>query len=153
MVTKKLSKDDVRKGVNLLNRAEILPFPDGYYVLLVHPDKILDLFTAQELITLASAKYEALEKGVVGTFGGAQIVVSTTLPILAGAGGGTPASDVYQSVLLGQNAYGVVDIDGNSIQMVYTNVDKLGRIKTVGWKAYFAAKRLYEPALLRIESN
>lgn len=151
--TKKLSKDDVLKGVALLRSANIPAFSDGYYVLLVHPDKILDLFTAQELITLATAKYETFETGTVGAFGGAKIVVSTTLPILAGAGGGTPASDVYQSVLLGQNAYGVVDIDGNSIQMVYTNVDKLGRIKTVGWKAYFAAKRLYEPALLRIESN
>lgn len=149
--TKKLSKDDVLQAVALLRRANIPTFQDGYYVLLIHPDKLLDLFTAQELITLGSAKFETFERGVVGAFGGAKIVISTTLPILEGVGGG--GSNVYQSILLGQNAYGVVDLDGNSVQMVYTNVDKLGRIKTIGWKAYFAVKRLYEPAIVRIESN
>lgn len=151
--TNKLSKDDILKGVSLLRRANIPTFPDGYYVLAIHPDKLLDIFTAQELLTLSQANVGIMEKGVVGAFGGAKIVISTTLPILTGQGGGTPASDVYQSILLGLNAYGVVDLNGNSIQMTYTNVDKLGRIKTIGWKSYFAVKRLYEPAIVRIESN
>ena len=37
--------------------------------------------------------------------------------------------------------------------VVQTNVDRLGRVKTLGWKAYFAIKRLYEPAIVRVESN
>lgn len=151
--TKKLSKADIRKAVNLLQRADIPVFTDGYYVCLIHPDKLLDLFTDAELIQLSMANREAVEKGYIGQFGGVKFYISTAVPILAGAGGGTPASDVYQTIVLGMNAYGVVDIDGKAIQMVYTNVDKLGRIKTIGWKAYFTAKRLYEPALVRIESN
>jgi N4-gp56 family major capsid protein len=151
--TKKLSKSDIRKAINILKRNNIPPFPDGYYVVLIHPDKTLDLFTDTELIQLAIASKDIFEKGVVGQYGGAKFVESTTLPILAGAGGGSPAADVYQTVVLGMNAYGVVDIDGKSVQMVFTNVDKLGRVKTIGWKAYFACKRLYEPALVRIESN
>lgn len=56
-------------------------------------------------------------------------------------------------LVLGQNAYGIVDIDGNTLQTTFTNLDKLGRVKTVGWRAFFACKRLYEPAIVRIESN
>ncbi len=149
--TKKLTKGDIRKAVNLLQRADIPTFQDGFYVCLIHPDKLLDLFTDTELIQLSLANREAVEKGYIGTFAGVKFYVSTACPVLSGAGGG--ASDVYQTLVFGMNAYGVVDISGANVQMVYTNVDKLGRVKTIGWKAYFAAKRLYEPAIVRIESN
>jgi N4-gp56 family major capsid protein len=151
--TKKLTKGDIRKAVNLLQRADIPTFQDGFYVCLIHPDKLLDLFTDTELIQLSLANREAVEKGYIGTFAGVKFYVSTACPVLSGAGGGAPASDVYQTLVFGMNAYGVVDISGANVQMVYTNVDKLGRVKTIGWKAYFAAKRLYEPAIVRIESN
>ncbi len=147
--TKKLTKGDIRKAVNLLQRADIPTFQDGFYVCLIHPDKLLDLFTDTELIQLSLANREAVEKGYIGTFAGVKFYVSTACPVLSGA----PASDVYQTLVFGMNAYGVVDISGANVQMVYTNVDKLGRVKTIGWKAYFAAKRLYEPAIVRIESN
>ena len=151
--TKTLTKSDIRKAAALLQRANIQPFQDGYYVAMIHPDKLLNLFTDAELIQLAFAFPDAFKKGMVGPYAGVMFAVSTAMPILAGAGGGTPASDVYQSVVLGLNAYGVVDIDGMTLQMTYTNLDKLGRVKTTGWKSYFTAKRLYEPALVRIESN
>jgi len=150
--TKKLSKTEIRKAVNMLQRQNIPPFPDGYYVCLIHPDKTLDLFTDQELIQMSIAKREAIEKGFIGEFAGVKFIVSTTLPIVPNGNATNPA-DVYLTVVLGQNAYGVVDIDGNTFKMTYTNLDKLGRVKTIGWKAYFAVKRLYEPAIVRIESN
>lgn len=149
--TVKLTKTEIRKAVNLLQRENIPPFDDGYYVCLIHPDKILDLFTDQELILLAQASMSAFEKGLVGQFAGAKFYVSTTLPIVES--GGTPSAPVYLTLVLGKDAYGIVDIDGNSMRMVQTNVDRLGRVKTIGWKAYFAVKRLYEKAIVRIESN
>ncbi len=152
LVGKPLTKTEIRKAVNLLQRNNIPPFPDGYYVCLIHPDKTLDLFTDQELIQMSLAKREALEKGFVGEFAGVKFYVSTALPIVPNGNSTTP-QDVYLTVVLGQNAYGIVDLDGNTLQMVQTNVDKLGRVKTIGWKAYFAVKRLYEPAIVRIESN
>jgi len=74
--------------------------------------------------------------------------ITTALPIYDN--GGQP---VYTTLVLGANAYGIVDVDTTTMQMTYTNLDKLGRVKTIGWKAYFAVKRLYEPAIVRIESN
>ncbi len=152
LVNTPITKTEIRKAVNLLQRNNIPPFPDGYYVCLIHPDKTLDLFTDQELIQMSLAKREALEKGFIGEFAGVKFYVSTTLPIVPNGNSTTP-DDVYLTVVLGQNAYGVVDLDGTTMQMVQTNVDKLGRVKTIGWKAYFAVKRLYEPAIVRVESN
>ncbi|MEM4535397.1 MAG: N4-gp56 family major capsid protein [Desulfurococcaceae archaeon] len=149
--TQKLTKTDIRKAVNLLQRENIPPLEDGYYVCLLHPDKILDLFTDAELIQLANASMSAFEKGFVGQFAGVKFYVSTTLPIVSN--GGTPSAPVYQTLVLGKDAYGIVDLDGTTLKMVQTNVDRLGRVKTLGWKAYFAVKRLYEPAIVRIESN
>lgn len=149
--TKTITKADIRKAVNLLQRANIPTFADGYYICLIHPDKILDLFTDGEIIQLALAKKDAFDKGYVGEFAGVKFILTTALPMTTNEG--TPSKDVYFTTVFGMNAYGVVDIDGKHVQMVYTNIDKLGRIKTIGWKAYFAAKRLYEPAIVRIESN
>jgi N4-gp56 family major capsid protein len=147
--TKKLTKAEIRKAGIQLERANIPKFPDGYYVCILHPDKLLDLFTDSELITLSIAKRDALEKGYVGEFFGVKFVSTTAVPVVKNAAG----QDVYMTIVLGDNAYGVVDIDGNTLQTVYTNVDKLGRVKTVGWRAFYAVKRLYEPAIVRIESN
>lgn len=149
--TKTLTKTEIRKAVNLLQRENVPPFEDGYYVCLIHPDKILDLFTNEELISLASVQMSAFEKGFVGQFAGVKFYVSTTLPIVDN--GGTPPVPVYQTLVFGKDAYGIVDLDGTTLKMVQTNVDRLNRVKTLGWKAYFAVKRLYEPAIVRVESN
>jgi N4-gp56 family major capsid protein len=95
------------------------------------------------------AKRDALEKGYVGEFSGVKFISTTAVPVVRNA----TNKDVYLTLVLGDNAYGVVDIDGNTLQTVYTNMDKLGRVKTVGWRAFYAVKRLYEPAIVRIESN
>lgn len=149
---KKITKTDIRKAVNLLRRNNIPPFPDGYYVCFIHPDKTLDLFTDQELIQLSYTKKEAIEQGFIGEFAGVKFITTTQLPIVPNGNTTSPA-DVYLTVVFGYNAYGIVELDGNSFRMVYTNTDKMGRVKTIGWKAYFAVKRLYEPAIVRIESN
>jgi len=148
----KITKTEIRKAVNLLRRQNIPPFPDGYYVCLIHPDKTLDLFTDQELIQLSYTKKEAVEQGFIGEFAGVKFITTTQLPVVPNGNANSPA-DVYLTVVFGQNAYGIVDLDGTSFRMVYTNTDKMGRVKTIGWKAYFAVKRLYEPAIVRIESN
>ncbi len=146
--SQKITKADIRKAVNLLKRANIPPFPDGYFVCFIHPDKLTELFTEQELITLSVAKTAYLETGNVLRFAGVQFVETTAIPVIESNG-----TAIYQTLVFGQNAYGVVNIDGNTIKMEMTNLDKLGRVKTLGWKAYFACKRLYEPAIVRIESN
>jgi len=150
---KPLTKAEIRKAVRRLKRKNIPTFEDGYYVCLIHPDKLTELFTDQELISLAFTKKDAFETGVVGVFAGVKFVETTQLPILEITDANGKTHPVYQTLIFGKNAYGVVQIDGNTFQLVYTNTDKLGRVKTIGWTAYFAAKRLMEDAIVRIESN
>jgi N4-gp56 family major capsid protein len=143
--SKKLTKAEIRQAATLLKRNDIPPFQDGYYVCFIHPDKVNDLFTDQELIMLSMSRKDPIAQGYIGELAGVRFIETTAMPILDGG--------IYQTLVVGSNAYGVVDLDGNTLQTVYSNLDKLGRVKTVGWKAYFAVKRLYEPAIVRIESN
>jgi N4-gp56 family major capsid protein len=150
--TKPLSKSEIRKASTLLKRADIPPFADGYYVCFIHPDKVNDLFTDQELMMLSMTRKEPIAQGYIGEYAGVRFIETTAMPIVPNGNTNTPA-DVYQTLVVGSNAYGVVDLDGNTLKTVFTNLEKLNRYKTVGWVAYFATKRLYEPAIVRIESN
>ena len=150
----KLTKELIRQAVANLKRNLIPPFPDGYYRCFIHPDKVNDLFSVEDLINLqiANASDKPAESGTVAQFGGVKFIETTTVPTEVVTNSNNEQITVYKTVIFGQNAYGMVDINGRSVQMVYTNLDKLQRVKTVGWKAYFAAKRLYEPAIVRIET-
>jgi N4-gp56 family major capsid protein len=150
--TKPLTKTEIRKASTLLKKADIPPFADGYYVCFIHPDKVNDLFTDQELIMLSMAKRDPIAQGYIGEYAGVRFIETTAMPIVPNGNQDKPA-DVYLTLIVGSDAYGVIDLDGNTLQTVYSNLDKLGRVKTVGWKAYFATKRLYEPAIIRVESN
>ena len=143
--SKKLTKAEIRQVATLLKRNDIPPFEDGYYVCFIHPDKVYELFTDQELIMLSMSRKEPIAQGYIGELAGVRFIETTAMPIVNG--------NVYQTLVVGSIAYGVVNLDGNTVQTVYSNLDKLGRVKTVGWKAYFAVRRLYEPAIVRIESN
>jgi N4-gp56 family major capsid protein len=150
--TKPLTKTEIRKAATLLKRNDIPPFADGYYVCFIHPDKVNDLFTDQDLIMLSMTKRDPIAQGYIGEFAGVRFIETTAMPIVPNGNSNSPAN-VYQTLVVGSDAYGVVDLDGNTLQTTYANLDKLGRVKTVGWRAYFATKRLYEPAIVRIESN
>jgi N4-gp56 family major capsid protein len=150
--TMKLTKAEIRQAATILKRNNIPTFADGKYVCFIHPDKLNELFTDQELIMLSMTKRDAIAEGYIGEMFGVKFIETTAMPIIPNGNTTTPA-DVYQTLVIGDLAFGILDLDGNTLQTVYSNLDKMGRVKTVGWKAYFAVKRLYEPAIVRIESN
>lgn len=74
------------------------------------------------------------------------------------AGGGSTANDVASTLVLGKDAYGVIDLEGKNVHAIVKNrgsagtADPLDQISTVGWKvAGFAAKILQNAWLVRIE--
>jgi N4-gp56 family major capsid protein len=150
--TKKLTKAEIRQAATILKRNNIPTFADGKYVCFIHPDKLYELFTDQELFMLSMTKRDAIAEGYIGEMFGVKFIETTAMPIISNGNATNPA-DVYQTLVIGDLAFGILDLDGNTLQTVYSNLDKMGRVKTVGWKAYFAVKRLYEPAIVRIESN
>lgn len=73
-------------------------------------------------------------------------------------GGGAGGRAVYSTLVLGDNAYGVIDIEGGGLQHIVKQLgsggtsDPLNQKATAGWKATQAAKILVEQFMVRIES-
>lgn len=77
--------------------------------------------------------------------------------VITGAGAGKDGSNVFCTLFLGENAYGVTDIEGGGLEHIvkqrgYGN-DPLNQRSSVGWKATKVAKRLLEEYILRVESG
>ena len=77
--------------------------------------------------------------------------------LICGKGGGKDGSAVFCTLFLGENAYGVTDIEGGGLEHIvkqrgYGN-DPLNQRSSVGWKATKVAKRLLEEYMIRFESG
>ena len=71
---------------------------------------------------------------------------------------GAKGRDVYSTLILGENAYGVTEIEGGGLVHIVKQLgsggteDALNQRATVGWKATKAAERLVEAFMRRIET-
>lgn len=71
---------------------------------------------------------------------------------------GAKGRDVYATMILGDNAYGVTEITGGGLQHIVKQLgsagtaDPLNQRATVGWKAMKTAERLIEQYMVRIET-
>ena len=77
--------------------------------------------------------------------------------LICGKGAGKDGSAVFCTLFLGENAYGVTDIEGGGLEHIvkqrgYGN-DPLNQRSSVGWKATKVAKRLLEEYMIRYESG
>lgn len=152
----KLSVDDIYRAARFL-KAQNAPKIEGGYVAIIHPDVAYDLMRNDEWIE--SHKYAAtteLFEGEIGKIGGVRFVETTEAKIFAD--GGASNRDVYSTLVLGANAYGVTEIEGGGLQHIVKQLgsggtsDPLNQRATVGWKAIKTAERLVENYMIRIES-
>lgn len=152
----KLSVDDIYRAARFL-KAQNAPKIEGGYVAIIHPDVAYDLMRNDEWIE--SHKYAAtteLFEGEIGKIGGVRFVETTEAKIFAKAGSGS--KDVYSTLVLGANAYGVTEIEGGGLQHIVKQLgsggtsDPLNQRATAGWKAIKTAERLVENYMIRIES-
>ena len=77
--------------------------------------------------------------------------------VICGRGAGRDGSAVFCTLFLGENAYGVTDIEGGGLEHIvkqrgYGN-DPLNQRSSVGWKATKVAKRLLDEYIIRFESG
>lgn len=74
-------------------------------------------------------------------------------------GAGAAGRDVYSTLVLADNAYGVTEIEGGGLEHIVKQLgsagssDPLNQRATVGWKATKCAERLVEQFMVRIESK
>ena len=136
---------------------------DGYYVGIIHPDISFDLTEDQDWKEMS--KYTTPElafQGEIGKIAGVRFVETTEAKIWAKAGasnGGSGNYDVYSTLILGANAYGVTEIEGGGLETIVKQLgsggtsDPLNQRATVGWKATKTAERLVEQYMVRIETG
>ena len=74
-------------------------------------------------------------------------------------GGGKNGRDVYSTLILGADAYGVTELEGGGLQHIVKQrgsagtADPLDQRATAGWKLAKVAERLVEQYMVRIEST
>ena len=152
----KLTVDDIYKAARFL-KTQNAPKIDGSYVAIIHPDVAYDLMRDEEWIDVHkySATNEIFE-GEIGKLAGVRFVETTEAKIFAGAGNGS--RDVYSTLVLGANAYGVTEVTGGGLEHIVKQLgsggtaDPLNQRATAGWKGTKTAERLVENYMVRIES-
>jgi N4-gp56 family major capsid protein len=107
----------------------------------------------------------AVQPGEIGAYRNIRFIATTNAKIFADSGGAASttfryttantALDVYSTLILGRDAYGIVPImTGNSRIIIHKaggNSDPLNQRNTVGWKAGGASVILNDAWMLRIE--
>ena len=130
---------------------------DGYYVAIIHPDVAYDLMRSEDWVNAVQyAGSSQLFEGEIGRVAGIRFVETTEAKIFEKAGAGS--KDVYATLVLGADAYGITEVEGGGLQHIVKQLgsagtaDPLNQRATVGWKAIKTAERLVEGYMVRIES-
>lgn len=157
----------IKKAVRDLARNNIKRFPDGYYHATISPEQAYDLMNDTSTGGWIDAnKYSnamPLLKGELGCYAGVRFKESSVTPKGEGAKIGSTENKyvVHKALIYGKNTYGVPEIGegGGKPKIIVkqkgsagTN-DPLDQRGTIGWKAMFAAKRLNELGIVRIETG
>lgn len=155
-----LSGTVIRRIRQVMARNNVRQYPGARaYLAFIHPDVAYDIMgdDAWKNPNMYSTSGEAIFEGEIGKLYGIKFIESTLAPIFAGQGAGSPGIDVYGTTIIGDQAYGVVDIAGKSkpetiVKGLGEGDDPLNQRSSIGWKAWIVAVRLDELCILRVES-
>ena len=145
-----LTVDDIKKAVRALKNQNADKIGDSY-VAIIHPDVTYDLTNDPQWQAVKDYDPKDWYEGEIGKIAGVRFVETTEAKIFAGG--------VYSTLVLGDNAYGVTEVEGGGLEHIVKQLgsagtgDPLNQRATVGWKAIKVAERLVEQFMVRIESK
>jgi len=130
---------------------------------------VKEAITAKDAEALAGRKIlvgsslATIVSATAGGAGSASLTLSGAVTASAGdivypGEAGAEGRDVYSTLIIGDNAYGVTEIEGGGLQHIVKQLgsggteDALNQRATVGWKATKTAERLVEAFMRRIET-
>lgn len=161
----KVDVETIYRAANTLKRQNA-PKINNDYVAIVHPDVAYDIMLCEGWIE--AHKYttpENIYNGEIGKIGNVRFVESTQAKIYKGEDGGDNPDNacpeglaVYSTLVIGADAYGVVDIEGGGLEHIVKQKgsggvsDPLNQRSSIGWKAMSVAKILNDFFMVRIES-
>lgn len=129
---------------------------------------VKEKITADDATALAGRQFTVdgvaytIASATAGAAGSASLTLSaaaslTQNKILYPAGAGANGRDVYGTLILGENAYGVTEVSGGGLQHIVKQLgygdDPLNQRASCGWKAIKVAERLVEEYMIRLEST
>lgn len=154
---------EIRKLLRTLENANARPVDNNNFALIIHPNVYYDIISDT---TVQNAMFYSADRGMdnpifsgeIGRFMGFIFVKSTNAKWYSGAGVSNNV-DVYVSMAIGSDAYGITELEGESVKTYYKapgsagTTDPLEMVWTYGWKLWFGATRLNETWLVRLEST
>ncbi|MBQ2741363.1 MAG: N4-gp56 family major capsid protein [Oscillospiraceae bacterium] len=147
----------IKKAVRTLEDQDA-PKIDGYYVAIIHPFCKFDLMNDPEWRKPHEyVNTENIYKNEIGEIAGVRFVQSTRAKVFAGAGAN--GADVYSTLIMGDDAYGITDITGGGLEHIIKQkgsagtADPLNQRATCGWKATKVAELLVPQYMVRVETT
>ena len=151
-----LTVDAVRRAVRFL-KVMNAPKINGNYVGIIHPDVSYDLMSDPKWVNVKTySDPDGIYEGEIGQIEGVRFVETSEAKVFEGAG--ASGVDVYSTLILGADAYGVTEITGGGLEHIVKQLgsagtaDPLNQRATAGWKATKTAERLVEQYMVRIET-
>lgn len=156
--TDKLSIAAIFRAVRTLKKNLAKPI-DGSYVAIIHPDVAYDIMTSDGWIDIQKySNTTHIYEGEIGKIGGVRFVETTEAAIKVDGAGSTAKRDMYVTLVLGADAYGVTEVSGGGLEHIVKQLgsagtaDPLDQRATVGWKATHVAKMLVPEYALAIHT-
>lgn len=129
------------------------------YVGIIHPSVAYTVrgFTGFKPVEQYANSVGKVLPGEFGAYNDIRFVETTFAKVFTGEG--ATAGDVYATLILGKEAYGVSRIQGKATEMIVKSLgssgtaDPLNQRSTAGWKASLAAAILNNAFMARLESG
>ena len=125
------------------------------YVGICHPDTTFDLEDIAGFVKVEEYGQKVAMEGEVGALNKVRFIETTNAYVEEDAGAGT--IDVYHTLILASDAYGISRISGHAMENIVKplgsggSADPLNQRQTSGWKASFVAVMLNQAFLVDIE--
>lgn len=153
-----LTAANVRRSLADLRGANVMPWDNGYYGAIIHPDVSYDLRSETGAAAWRDphtySQPEQIWSGEIGAFEGFRFVESPRAPLFPDTG--TPATvDVYRTIFMGRQAIAkaYTTMYGPNPTVVFgAVVDKLRRFQPIGWYALLGYSVFRQASLRAFES-
>lgn len=158
-----LTLNEVAKAVRTLRAKNAKPYDGTYFIGIISPETAFDLMYTvdakgnnlwQDVSKYSSATQ--IFEGEIGKMAGVRFIETSNIK----TGTGASSCKVFMNMIIGKDAYGTVNFNGNNKPKVIVKAlgsagssDPLDQRCTAGWKAFSTAARLNELAMIRIESS
>ena len=159
----RLTSTELRKAVNKLRANDAREFDDGTYHAIIHPHAEGDLLADASIASIYSlaiprSENNPLLKGSVPQVYGISFYRTSNAKVFPTAGqSGTTATDVYATLVFGQESYLVSKFSMQNVRTIIKPpgsggpIDALDQYGSIGWKASATAGILNQNAMVRVE--